>query len=500
MMLRLLALPLCLFAASVLADPSVSGVSGSVIHGGSITITGTDFGTKTHAGPMVWDDFDSKNSGDISGQAVDLHQGNLSSYSTWSGFTVGTGGTDPQRNSTTPKARSAHHVRMPFTNISYWVSALSIPYTQFTTGNELYISFYYRFTKTSAAFGRQTKAWIAYNSSANDKAYWSNAFGTCQAGNNWFTHRTEDPDLITLSPGLPAQAQDGEWGRHESYLKQSAPGSANGAWHQVVYRPTLGTPAKHVVESNNYKTRNTSSEWVDWVFGGAYYDMCNSGDTATIDVDEFIMDSQRARVEICNTSTWSARTKCEYQVATSWSTTSITATVKKGHHADTGTAWVYVVKSDGTVNSSGFEVTLTESGDSTAPVLSSPSAGTPTSTGTTNATVSTDEGNGTLYWAVVTNTGSATDAQLKAGSGGNIVAGVAGSQAVSGTGTQTVSSITGLAVGTLYQIKFLHTDAAANDSNQASVNLTTVGCASTSTCLGIRLSANDEEYFLTGAL
>jgi hypothetical protein len=112
--------------------------------------------------------------------------------------------------------------------------------------------------------------------------------------------------------------------------------------------------------------------------------------------------------------------------------------------------------------------------------------------------VTTDEGNGTLYWAVVTNIGSATDAQIKAGSGGDIVA--AGNQAVSATGAQTVASITGLVPGTLYQIKFLHADAAANDSNQASVNLTTIGCASTSTCLPIRIAeAVNDDFFAMAA-
>lgn len=110
-----------------------------------------------------------------------------------------------------------------------------------------------------------------------------------------------------------------------------------------------------------------------------------------------------------------------------------------------------------------------------APVLSNPTDGTPTSDGCTNATVDTDTGNGTLYWAVVTNGGSATDAQIKAGSGGNIVPGIAGSQVISGTGTQTVASITGLSLLTAYQIKFLQTSAAALDSNQESVNLTTLG-------------------------
>lgn len=106
-----------------------------------------------------------------------------------------------------------------------------------------------------------------------------------------------------------------------------------------------------------------------------------------------------------------------------------------------------------------------------APVLSSPNAGTPTADGTTNATVSSTVGNGTLYWAAVTDAGVATDAQIKAGSGGDIV--VAGNQSVSGTGTQTVASITGLTTATVYQIKFLQTSAGGADSAQSSVTLTT---------------------------
>ena len=106
-----------------------------------------------------------------------------------------------------------------------------------------------------------------------------------------------------------------------------------------------------------------------------------------------------------------------------------------------------------------------------APALTNATDGTPTSTGATNATVDTDVGDGTLYWAVVTDAGTCTAAQLKAASGGNIVTG--GNQAVSGTGTQTVASITGLTAATAYQIKYLQTSAGGADSAQASVDLTT---------------------------
>lgn len=109
--------------------------------------------------------------------------------------------------------------------------------------------------------------------------------------------------------------------------------------------------------------------------------------------------------------------------------------------------------------------------DTTAPTLSNPADGTPSSDGTVGASVDTDEGNGTLYWAVLTNGGSCTDAQLKAGSGGDILQ--AGNQAVSGAGTQVIATITGLTATTDYELVFLHRDAAGNDSAQATVGLTT---------------------------
>jgi hypothetical protein len=240
-------------------------------------------------------------------------------------------------------------------------------YPNFTTGNELYISFYYRHTKTSANWGRQSKAWIAYPDVGTDRAYWTNSMGTCQVPDSWRTHRTEDAD--ENFPGLGAQEIDNEWVRFESYLKQSAAETANGAWHQTTYRPTLVTPEKSVVTLDDYKMRDTSDDWIWWVFGGAYWSGCDGDDSLDVDVDEFVMDSQRARVEIANTSTWAARTISEYQVATAWADGEITCTLNAGHHGDTDTVYLYVIDSDGTVNANGFEITLGAAGEPPATPL-----------------------------------------------------------------------------------------------------------------------------------
>ena len=88
------------------------------------------------------------------------------------------------------------------------------------------------------------------------------------------------------------------------------------------------------------------------------------------------------------------------------------------------------------------------------------------------ATADSSIGTGILYYGAVTDGGVCTNAQLIAGTGGNLVAASCGSQAITASGTQTVAAITGLNTGTAYQIKFLAYGAGFY-SLQSSVNLTT---------------------------
>jgi len=95
-------------------------------------------------------------------------------------------------------------------------------------------------------------------------------------------------------------------------------------------------------------------------------------------------------------------------------------------------------------------------GDTTAPVLSSPT-GTKTGSTTADGTVSTDEGNGTLYYYASTNT-TETAATIKASGS---------SQAVITTGSQAVS-FTGLTASTTYYAHYVQDDSSANTSNVVS--------------------------------
>ena len=112
-----------------------------------------------------------------------------------------------------------------------------------------------------------------------------------------------------------------------------------------------------------------------------------------------------------------------------------------------------------------------DAGDVTAPTLTNP---VDNANGTTAATgsVDTDEGNGTLYWVVSTSATPPSAAQVKAGQmHTGAAAADSGSQAVSGTGTQTLSPApSGLTASTSYTIHFMHEDAAANQSAVSSGN------------------------------
>ena len=109
----------------------------------------------------------------------------------------------------------------------------------------------------------------------------------------------------------------------------------------------------------------------------------------------------------------------------------------------------------------------TTSGDGTAPILSSATA-TEASATSADISVSTDEGNGTLYWVVTTSASAPSGPQIQAGQDHTgSAAAASGNQAVSATGVQNVTA-TGLTTETTYYAHFQQEDAAANDSTVAS--------------------------------
>lgn len=143
-----------------------------------------------------------------------------------------------------------------------------------------------------------------------------------------------------------------------------------------------------------------------------------------------------------------------------------------GTYVGTYAAWKNGVKYTG-VSGETYTVNI-GAADETAPTLSSLQIASPTASGG-NLTVSTDEGNGAIYYVVVADGEVPTAANVIAGEteGGGAPA-ASGNVSVSATGTQTLGNITALDDGVTYDLYAVHVDAADNESSLASGTVTTL--------------------------
>lgn len=143
--------------------------------------------------------------------------------------------------------------------------------------------------------------------------------------------------------------------------------------------------------------------------------------------------------------------------------------------------YLHFVQTDSSGNNSGIvtsaSFTTAAASDTTGPVLSSPTVSSITST-TATGSVTTDEGNGTLYGLVSANP-TETVATIRA---------AAITAAVTSTGVKSLN-FSGLAPSTQYYAHFVHRDTASNDSNVVNSAAFTTAAAAASDTTAPTLSA-----------
>ena len=337
------------------AVPAISAVTGPVTDGQSFTVSGSGFESKSTAGPALFDSFDSAPATIAStsgGSTPEIRNFPLAAY-TWE---YGGGGAyttrSYTRNATSPLAGSTYHARTNFDSDTSWAQFLSLDYAQ----PQVYLSFYYRVTLTGAGLPRQSKAVIWYNG-GTDIRYFSTAYNNCETGG----YRQHVSGLTDYYLGVEGLDCVGSWCRFENFVVDSA--SSAGKWHSEIHRSngTLDTNKRNSQITQPLGTPNQIT------IGGAYYDMCAASNTGTVDVDNVVVDTTPQRVEVCSGSTWANRGNCDYQPATSWSSSSVTASARVGRWSNGATVYVYVVDSNNDGNTTGYAVTLGAASDTTAP-------------------------------------------------------------------------------------------------------------------------------------
>ena len=159
------------------------------------------------------------------------------------------------------------------------------------------------------------------------------------------------------------------WQRIEFiYRRNTGSGNADG----VLTQRRIGKTGD-ILSLSNAVTHVSTPEWRYFYMGHFYGSLYNSNSSACVETrdaniyyDDVYIDNTQARVEICDASTWAARTQCEIQIPSAWSTTEITITTNQGSLDTLAGKYVYVVDLDGTVNANGK---VTGGADVTAPEL-----------------------------------------------------------------------------------------------------------------------------------
>lgn len=325
-------------AATGEAAPSISSV-GSFTHGGSTTISGTDFGTKSTAAPWVWDDFDDGTDGQVLGTSpkgfwtlyfVDGSSG-IPSYST-----IGrrNGGLLVQKECTGEQFAS------------YGRAGLG--------GTEMYYTHWFKWERILGADDRAVVKLIRLNTQGGFYSPTPSIFVSLQ------------PD-VSSGGWLYGEPQNGSGGIGQ--LTFSPPGISHNAWHRIEFYWRLSTPGVADGEARFY---------LDGVQYGAWNNVVTrASGSASAEVDNFLLpfmhslaetrvykysaddvyvDRTRARVEVCAGSTWANRGLCEIQIPTAWSATAVTVTGNVGGMASFAGKYLYVIDSSGEVNATGYAI------------------------------------------------------------------------------------------------------------------------------------------------
>lgn len=341
-----------------------NGSAGAIISGGRLLVSGSGFGVKPVALPLVYDDFRNGTVGNIVAGNAPMMRAIGGSFN-WADFTAGS---NRPRYSTTrlmgSKARSCLH---NFTSGSF-AQSLQIIHTMLNAGDEVYFTWWEYRDRQTVASSRNTKPFYIYGNIGGSTPSMLSGFGEVGGAENdpGFRTTAQESNLTPNSLFNYTQNQvtiEAEWIRWEFFIRQSDISVANGAAIYHLQTPEQGIPITQMVSSEAFCTRSISGYFRQFMLVD-YYDQHNlAGDTAGIHVysTDMYFDNTRARVELGDFSTWATCRKRFIQPTdVSWSDSYIDSQYNPGDFSAGSTAYAYVVLSNGTIANptSGYPVTI----------------------------------------------------------------------------------------------------------------------------------------------
>lgn len=307
---------LCAIAPVALAAPSVSGVSGTLSSGQTITISGSGFGTKPQAAPLVWDDFES-------GTAGKLVAGSAANVGKWD-----SGGGSESVTYTTAKAYAGSKAAL-----HDFVSNYNASLAKNGSYPRLYLDFWI-LTDYIDQKSRNWKPWRLYgdNDSLQLDYVW-----LC---NGQLMNRVHESSGWSKGDWGGNTYSKNQWMHVQLIYGASTANKEDGTIRHFINSQVYGLNSGAVMTRRNSADFNQIRIGHYWARDGI--DGCSSNSGARVYVDNVYIDTSWARVELGNASTYAASTQREIQVPSQWSNGSVNVKVNTGKFAAGSTAYLYV--------------------------------------------------------------------------------------------------------------------------------------------------------------
>lgn len=332
--------------------PQILEVRGSLAAGELVTISGCAFGAKRQAAPVRFDLFEE---GPAGGQ---LH----TSEPSWRPY-------DRVRGAMFSGSSAHSGAQAVMVHVEDGESFHSNYYSLTTSSTEIYLSYWWRTANIACptgGCGTVVKMSRITSSEASGGGGVYNGAGGTTLGGTFNIYAENGPYCAFDNGGDCGEEFHGgcevarlefppmnTWFRVEMYKRLSTPGLTDGA----VFVRMFGVDAAANPEAMTRAAGETFE--LDTVLLGTM-DGSPANHSYDILIDDVYIDTTQARVEICDTSTWSARAHCEIQSASTWAADgrNIDVTLMRGSFAEGTMAYVYVVDSSGNANEMGYPITF----------------------------------------------------------------------------------------------------------------------------------------------
>ena len=350
-------------AVPVIAAPVVEKATGTFRHKASVTITGSGFGTKSRAAPVVWDD--------ASGSSI-LDKWDMA----WPD-------NNPKFNTTYREPQRG--IELPHNNITRYIAGA---HGEDKGADAGYMVALWK-ARTISSFPAYTYAswyqrcddnWTFYGDN-NFKVFdYSIGRGGQDLPNNWYIEYNPRPTSRTSGAawhilddayGLESASLDGPT---SNWWYSSAVNCMGGQWTKIELESKYTNQSDGYIklwengkQKINYRGHTDRYPGRDRAESIGSYARAKPFDTNWRYFADVYLDYTPARVVLANARDLADASIIEPQIPTAWSPSSITVIVNLGRFNPGETAYLFVFDPTGTRNATGLPVTIGEAGPAPKP-------------------------------------------------------------------------------------------------------------------------------------